>query len=132
MRRALATALAAGALLVSATGGTAVAATSAPVDVKIDKKSNFEIQDPSYSQVGVSMKVKCDPSLSSLALDVYIDQQGVTGFGYVSGITCDGKSQSVTAHVQSNYGTVYLPGPATARAWDYVNNNTFTQQITIQ
>jgi hypothetical protein len=108
------------------------AAAKAPVDVKISGKVYFEITDPNYSQVAVSFKVTCDPALSSVPFNVHVDQGPVTGYGFVPGVPCTGKAESVVAHVQSNFGSVYVAGPASVRVSDFQNGNQFQDSVTIR
>lgn len=129
MRAAVAAVFTSAALVMS--GGAAVAAPS-QVDVKIGKKVTFEIQHPQFSQVAVPLKVKCDPSVGSLSLNVQVFQNNVAGFGFLPGIPCTGKTQRVTAHVQSNFGSVYLPGPARVVVTDFVRGQQYTADVTIR
>jgi hypothetical protein len=130
MRKTVVAGLASGVLLLGS-NGTAVAA-NAPVSVKIGNNATFEITDPNFSQIAVSLKVTCDPALSSVSLNVLVDQGSVSGFGFVSGASCTGKALSVTAHVQSNFGSVYVPGPARVRVNDFQYGNQFQEFITIR
>ena len=128
MRKVLVAALASSALLLPSSEAVAAKTT---VDVKIDKKVAFEITGPDYSQVAVSLKVKCDPSLGTIALNVQVFQGSVSGFGFVPSVTCTGKWESVVAHVQSNFGSVYVPGPANVVVTDFVRGTTFQQDVII-
>jgi hypothetical protein len=101
------------------------------VDVKISKGVTFDFTTSQVSQVSVALKVKCDPSIGSLALNVQVFQGDVQGFGFVPGVICDGKSQSVVAHVQSNFGTVYEAGAADVLVTDFLRGNTWQRAVTI-
>jgi hypothetical protein len=100
--------------------------------VKIGNKVAFEIKDPNFSQIAVSLKATCDPALLSVAFNVLVDQGSVSGFGFVPGVTCNGKSQSVVAHVQSNFGSVYVQGPARVRVNDFQFGNQFQEFVAIK
>jgi hypothetical protein len=104
-------------LLVGATISTAapISASSTIYQLSIAKRVVVEDSgNPNYSQVGVPITVKCDESLPSIQFNVFVSQpQAPNSFGYIVA-ECTGKTEQFIAHVQSSYGTLYLPGDATA------------------
>ena len=92
-----------------------VAASQDIFRLSIDKKVVVEATtDPNYSQVGVSVDIRCDAALPDTGFYVFVSQpQAPSSFGYVTA-QCTGKNEHLVAHVQSNYGTTYVAGDATA------------------
>jgi hypothetical protein len=126
----LVTCIASAALLLPGTGISLAAQTT--VDVKISNKVTFDFISQEVTQVSVDLKVKCDPSIGSLALNVQVFQGSVQGFGFVPDVTCDGKSQSVVAHVQSNFGSLYEAGAADVLVTDFARGNTWREVVKIK
>jgi hypothetical protein len=97
-------------------------ATQSLIEFKIDSRLQFEDSgNPNFSQIALTFQVKCAPSQGTLQVDGFIEQpQAPSGFGFTT-VTCTGRTEKAVAHVQSNFGTLYIPGPAKATVTTFVN-----------
>jgi hypothetical protein len=132
LRTLLAAVTLTGLTLASVSVATGAGAATKPEEVTIAQKARIEVNDPNFTQIAVSLKVTCDPAQQSqLALDVFVNQGNVAGFGFVPSVSCTGKAESVVAHVQSNFGSTYSLGKASVQVLDFVNNLTFQGTVKI-
>ena len=112
---------------------TIAGAKSGDVTIKIDAAVTLEDSgNPNYSQVAVPFSLKCPASMTGIQyLYAFVSQPNApSSFGFVSPVRCTGNTEKYTAHVQSNFGTLYVPGPATATITNFAVGN--TREVEIQ
>jgi len=102
-------------------------ATGTVVDVG-NKVLMFDAGFP-ISYVGVPVSITCPVGQGPRQFNAFVSQSGVSGsFGFVIA-QCTGVIERFAIAVQSNFGTTYQEGDATATVTDFTTSGTNTVKI---